>query len=795
MRSLGRIIGIAAACLLVLQLGGCSAERREAGYRERGARLLAEKNFEKARVELNNALQIKPRDARAHYLAAQVAEKLGNPRDALGHYQAAIDTEPSLAVARAGLARIYLYAGMTDKAMSLAEAGLKLSPDEPHLLTVRGAARTRLGNRAEGLKDAEAAARAIPEDEFVVALLSSLYAQDGHLDQAIEIATRAVEHAPSNFDLRYILADLLVKNHREVDAAAQLGKVVDLEPKVIAHRFKLAQFFLQQHDVDAAEQTLRQAVAAIPDNHNAKIALVQLLAQQRGAAAAEAQLRQFLSADPNNDDLRLSIADYERTKSAAEAEKLYQAVIAHAGTKPEGLTARVRLAALRVGAKDTAQAAKLLDEVLKKSPTEADALTLHGELAIARGDAPTAVTDLRTVLRDQPNNVEVMRTLAQAHQLNHETSLAEEVLRTALQVNPKDGITGLQLLQLLRSEGKQADASSLAQQLAKDQPGNPAVLEELFRQQLLQRDYKSAHDTVASLQQAHPQLSLGYYLAGLLDEAENHPDAALANYDRALKAQPDVVEPLTAAVKLQIGAKHVEQALARLDAVIAANPKHVVARNLKAEILVAQKRYDDGVKAYNELIAQAPDWWIPYRGLALTQTALKQPEAAIVTLTHGLQATGGAFNLTVDLGSLYEAQGRTDEAIKLYESFLQHNPRSMLAMNNLATLLASYRNDKASLDRATQLVASLTSINDPHVLDTRGWVAFRTGAYAQAVPLLQQALDKYPDSPLLHYRLGMAQLKSGHTIDAQRNLEVAVKSGQKFLGADEARATLDAIKG
>jgi len=64
-----------------------------------------------------------------------------------------------------------------------------------------------------------------------------------------------------------------------------------------------------------------------------------------------------------------------------------------------------------------------------------------------------------------------------------------------------------------------------------------------------------------------------------------------------------------------------------------------------------------------------------------------------------------------------------------------------------------------------------------------------------AVPLLQQALAQRPDSPILHFRLGMAQFRAGNTADAKRNLDAAVKSGRKFLGEDEARATLHAISG
>jgi Flp pilus assembly protein TadD len=114
--------------------------------------------------------------------------------------------------------------------------------------------------------------------------------------------------------------------------------------------------------------------------------------------------------------------------------------------------------------------------------------------------------------------------------------------------------------------------------------------------------------------------------------------------------------------------------------------------------------------------------------------------------------------------------------------------------HNLASLLASYRSDQASLDRAAQLVASLKSAAAPRLLDTRGRLAFREGDYAQALPLLRQALQHAPDSPLLHYRLGMAQLKSSDQAAPRRNLDAAVKSGRAFPGLNDARMTLASIR-
>jgi uncharacterized protein HemY len=130
----------------------------------------------------------------------------------------------------------------------------------------------------------------------------------------------------------------------------------------------------------------------------------------------------------------------------------------------------------------------------------------------------------------------------------------------------------------------------------------------------------------------------------------------------------------------------------------------------------------------------------------------------------------------------------------VYEGWVQREPQSTVAANNLAMLLVTYRSDAPSLERAQQLTEKFTASNEPSLLNTRGWVKFKRGDYQGALGLLAQAVDKSPDSPVMRYHLGMAQLKSGDSGAARENLEAAVKSGRAFMGVKEAQAALDQIK-
>src|SRR5271154_2364763 len=107
-----------ALLVVTLVITGCGgAESRKAKHMEKGQTFLAAGNFEKARVEFRNALQIAPNDSAARYENGVVDEKMGNMREAAQFYQGAIDVAKDNVAARAGLGKLYTFAGAPDKAL------------------------------------------------------------------------------------------------------------------------------------------------------------------------------------------------------------------------------------------------------------------------------------------------------------------------------------------------------------------------------------------------------------------------------------------------------------------------------------------------------------------------------------------------------------------------------------------------------------------------------------------------------------------------------------------------------
>ncbi|HLD08674.1 MAG TPA: tetratricopeptide repeat protein, partial [Methylophilaceae bacterium] len=100
---------IAALLLVAVMLVSCGGkEARMAKYMEKGKDYMEQQNYDKARVEFKNVLQIDPKYAEAYYLLGKIEESKANWQKAFGDYFKAVELDPNHIAAQASLGRFYL---------------------------------------------------------------------------------------------------------------------------------------------------------------------------------------------------------------------------------------------------------------------------------------------------------------------------------------------------------------------------------------------------------------------------------------------------------------------------------------------------------------------------------------------------------------------------------------------------------------------------------------------------------------------------------------------------------------
>jgi tetratricopeptide (TPR) repeat protein len=115
-----------------------------------------------------------------------------------------------------------------------------------------------------------------------------------------------------------------------------------------------------------------------------------------------------------------------------------------------------------------------------------------------------------------------------------------------------------------------------------------------------------------------------------------------------------------------------------------------------------------------------------------------------------------------------------------------------VAANNLAMLIVDRQaDDPDRLAYARELTEPFIESEQPVLLDTAGWVQYRSGNVGRSVELLEQASELGLDSPEHAYHLGMAYLAVDRIEEGQALLREAVDSETAFPGLEEARAALD----
>ncbi len=789
--------GLVLLVLLFAMVGCGGAEAKKEKYTARAQRYIEEENWPKARVALRNVLKIDPKDAGATYLSALVEEKEKNWINAFRYYLLAVELDPNHRDALLKLGRFYLEGKLPEKVEETAEKILAVHPNDPGAETLRAAALALQGREKEALAQVEAIHQRHPAEPDAASLLTALYTGRKQLDQAESVLRRALERNPKNVVLLNNLSRTLVRMGRMEQAEAILRRIVEVEPKQFDHRVRLAAFYAHRNDLERAEATLREAVRLDPESEDRRLAFAEFMAARKEPKQGEAILLEAKRDLARSAKIRLALGQfYERNDQREKARAVYEEMIEEEGSRPPGLEAQVKLAALDFAEGKGETAAKRLGEVLQENPTASEAILLQGKMALSLGDGKEAVQSFRTALKDQPERAELHTLLGRAYLLTGDARLARESFEKAVSLDPRQLDARRALVRLDLGAGRAKEARRAIEAILSDQPKDIESLALLSGLQMAAKEWPAAEGTLRKLREA----GAGPFVVGMAEgefhQARKEWDRAVSAFERAAADRPDAPDPLFALIRIDLNRGKADAAEGRLRRLLAERPGHFYANGMMGEVLLLKKDFEGAERAFKEANRIKPDWITPWRDRASLKLVQKKPAEAIAILEEGLSANPKSLDLRLLLASTLNETNQTDRAISHYEAILGDHPRSILAANNLAALLADKKGDAKSLERALALTRDFEK-NAPEApfLDTLGWVHVKRGQAREGVRLLEQAAAKAPDQPIFQYHLGIAYRQAGETKKAKAALKRAVGSGKSFSGLEEARAVLAEMGG
>ena len=776
-RMLSARVRIAVLVFAAITLAGCnSPEQRAKSYYEHGMQLLAAHDDARAEIEFRNAVKYNKNLLPAWQGLAKIEEAKRNWGNLVPVLRNIVELDPADLSTRIKLGRLLLLTGGYDEALRLVNDVKDKDSHNADLFALKAAILFKLKDTAGAVREAEAALKIDPDNAGAMFVLAGDRFSKGDANGALAILNSPALAKRDDVGIDLFKLRIFEKTQDLQQAENVLHKLVDLHPKELSFKKELIKLYLFQHRDEDAEKVQRAIVAADPTNAQAQLDLVKLLGATKGPDAARQQLDALIKAGGNVFPYQIAAAklDFAQGKFP-EAVALLKSLIGSDASSPDHvLTAKIVLAEMYLTKKQISEAEALVTEILNKDARNTHGLQLRAAIRMDRGQLEDAIADLRQALNDQPRATNLMLMLAVAYERSGSIDLAEKEFADAMRVSNFDPSVSLNYVAFLQRRGNVAHAEDVLVDLAARRPKNLQILAALAQVRLARQEWAGAQEVAEAIKRISANPTVADELLGAALAGGNKYDASLAALQDAYAAAPTAAGPIAALVKTYVRAGKSDQATAFLQSVLKANPSNAEAYVLLGSVQLASKSFDQARQSFMTAIEKQPKNAVGYRALADFYLFRNNNDEALKVTQAGLKEQPDNFALRLTQAGIFERSGNVEAAISEYEHLLEKDPGSIVVANNLASLLADYRTDKASLARAQELAAMLRQSPLPQFKDTMAWVDYRSGDYKAALPLLEAAAAALPGRALIHYHLGMNYAAVGQPEKAAEQLKMAL---------------------
>jgi tetratricopeptide (TPR) repeat protein len=292
----------------------------------------------------------------------------------------------------------------------------------------------------------------------------------------------------------------------------------------------------QQGDFTTAVQEYRQLLQIQPDLPDARANLGAALVHLGRFDEAITEYRAALKSDPNNSAIRLNLAlayykkgDYQ--PSAAELTAIH-------GSQPNDTRVATLLADCYSKLGDDARAVATLAQIQPTHPGDLDMAFVFGSALTRTGKAAEGAALLERVGK-QGNSADAYLLAGSTLLKLNEKSRALGDLEAAMRLNPD--LPGL-LTQLAIAEEGSGDNARAENDLRKALAANPNDFEAAIHLGGIlytRRDLDQARIYIQRALQLQPSATFAIYEMALLEGADGHVDAAVADLEKVVKADPN----------------------------------------------------------------------------------------------------------------------------------------------------------------------------------------------------------------------------------------------------------------
>lgn len=644
--------------------------------------------------------------------------------------------------------------------------------------------------------------------------LGAIYFDEGRGPEALSVLLKARQLDPANLDVRLQLGTLYLELGQPQPARDEADFVLSRNPQndqaplllvraAATNEFNavylrlqnllqkgnrasldvaLGTLALRRNDPNTAEALFKQAIALDPGDSDAYAGLGALLSAQKNLKQADHDLQVAAGLAPVWSGNGVLYAQFKIwTGDNAGAEHLLRNIVAQT---PFYLPAWLALAQLSASQNDYSNALTLVDNLLNRDPRNFAALLFQGRLELLQGQPARAVANYNQMARLYPDAPVVFYALAQAYLANNQTNEADASLTEALNLKPDfaDAI-------LLRAEtdivhGNPALAIVTLKQLVQQQPRlvqGWLLLADAYR---AQGTPDNAVEIYRDLEKSYPNTAEIPVLWGSLLFQQHEMAGARAEFQKALRLQPDYLAAVEQLVNLDLVEKQYTAALQCVQQLVVRDPNRALLQLLLGTTLAAEGETNQAESALSIAVRLQPDSSAAYLLLAQLYSQTGQDPKALRELQFALERDPNDVTALMLKGIIYNSEADYEDARDAYRKVLALDPDNAIVLNNLACICADHLNQ---LDEAYPLARRARDVapSDPSIADTLGWILYRRGEYTPALVLLRESAAELSSVPEIQFHLGMACYMAGYEPEATTALQRALQLGGNFPEKDD----------
>ncbi|MEW9920323.1 tetratricopeptide repeat protein [Marimonas sp. MJW-29] len=738
-------------------------------------------------VELRNVFDLQGKHVGARRAMAELQMERGNLRGAYRQYLYLAEAFPEDLESRIILAEMAFSDGNWEELERHGAQAIELSPDtdDPRIKIISLLRQYRAAIEEDSPTERRDLAR--QADLMLAEKPESLLLRNVIMDNSIreQDFTRALseidwmianEPKKSLYYQERLRVLAMLGDNRGIEA--QLREMIEVFPNEAAHKETLVRFYVSRSNLDAAEDVLRQmASASADDDPDPTIDLIRFLVAYRDSETVRAEIARAIAERADPVPFQTIEASFEfSVGNRTEAIATLQEVLTETESSEQSQDTRITLAKMLLVTGNEVGARTNVEQVLAENANHPEALKMQAHWQVEADDTDAAIGALRIALDQQPQDAEAMTLIANAYARAGQSELARDYLAQAVQASGNAPAETLRYAQILMNEESYLPAEDILLSALRLAPSNTEILITLGQLYLRLEDFDRARSVVDALRRTGDNTAI---------QAANELEAERLNRQQGTDTAMSFLEELANSAEANLGTKIAllrarlstgdkAGALALAKVLKEEDPANRELEVVLAEVQTSNGNLDAAETIYRSLLAENPV--LPRIWLSLSRLELMKGdrEAAKSIIDESLGQNPDNPDLLWAKASYEERDGNIDTAIEIYEKLYEKDSNPVVVANNLASLLATYRDDDASLDRAWVIARRFREAEAPALQDTYGWILHRRGQSAEALSYLESAAQGLPGDPIVQYHLGQVLVALNRPEDALEQFRKAV---------------------